>query len=82
MDFKPAHSIGVNFGQTGAGWFLSPNFADNEQAFEIRYVWRPRNFPSVDARIRWREDIEQQTDAVRKRERLDAFLRLTWQFGQ
>lgn len=82
MDFKPAHSVGVNFGRTGAGWLLSPNFADNEQAFEIRYVWRPRTFPAIDARVRWREDIEQQADALQRRERLDAFLRLTWQFGR
>ena len=82
MDFRPRHSVGVNFGQTGAGWLLSPNFADNEQAFELRYLWRPRNFPSVDARLRWREDIERQSDALQERERLDAFLRVTWQFGQ
>ena len=82
MDFKPTHSVGINFGRTGAGWLLSPNFADNEQAFEIRYVWRPRTFPAIDARIRWREDIEQLTDALQRRERFDAFLRLTWQFGR
>lgn len=80
MEFKPWHSIGVMYSRTGAGWLLSPNFAENEESFEIRYQWRPRNFPAIDARIRWREDIDQLTMAERKRERYDAFLRLTWQF--
>lgn len=80
MDFRPRHNIGVSYSHTGAGWLLSPNFAHNEESFEIRYQWRRRNRPAIDFRIRWREDIEQQITAVRKRERLDAFLRLTWQF--
>jgi hypothetical protein len=80
MEFKPRHNIGVFYSRTGAGWLLSPNFLNNEEAYEIRYQWRPRNFPAIDARIRWREDIEQHTTADRKRERVDAFLRLTWQF--
>jgi hypothetical protein len=81
MEFKPRQNIGVFYSRTGAGWLLSPNFLQNEESFEIRYLWRPRNFPAIDARIRWREDIHQLTTADRKRERIDAFLRLTWQFG-
>jgi hypothetical protein len=81
MNFKPRQNVGLFYSHTGAGWLLSPNFAQNEQSFEIRYQWRPRNRPAIDFRVRWREDLEQQTGAVRKRERLDAFLRLTWQFG-
>jgi hypothetical protein len=80
MEFRPRQSLGVFYSRTGAGWLLSPNFAQNEESFEIRYVWRPRNFPAIDFRLRWREDIEQQTNANNKRERIDAFLRLTWQF--
>ena len=82
MDFKPTHNIGINYAHTGAGWLLSPNFAQNEQLFEIRYQWRPKRFPAIDARIRWREDIAQNIAAVQKREVLDAFVRVTWQFGQ
>ena len=82
MDFKPRHSIGVNYGRTGAGWLLSPQFAPNEELFEIRYQWRPKQFPAIDARIRWREDIELQSGALQKREVLDAFVRITWQFGR
>ncbi len=80
MEFKPRQNIGVFYSRTGAGWLLSPNFLQNEESFEVRYQWRPRNFPAIDARIRWREDIHQLTTADRKRERFDAFLRLTWQF--
>ena len=82
MDFKPTHNIGVNYGRTGAGWLLSPQFAQNEELFEIRYQWRPRRLPAIDARIRWREEIEQQSGALQKREVFDAFVRVTWQFGR
>jgi hypothetical protein len=81
MDFKSGHSIGINYGETGTGWLLSPNFRQNEESFEVRYVWRPKNFPMIDARIRWREDIEQEIASLRKREVFDAFLRMTWQFN-
>jgi hypothetical protein len=80
LDFQPGHSIGINYSQTGAGWLLSPNFVDNEESVEARWLWRPRNFPAVDARLRWREDIEQLVGSDRKRRSVDAFLRLTWQF--
>ena len=82
MDFKPTHNIGINYGRTGAGWLLSPQFAQNEELFEIRYQWRPKRFPAIDARIRWREEIEQQSGTLQKRELLDAFVRITWQFGR
>jgi len=82
MDFAPTHNIGINYGRTGAGWLLSPQFAQNEELFEIRYQWRPRRFPPIDARIRWRQDIEQQSGALQKRDVFDAFVRVTWQFGR
>lgn len=80
MDFIPGHNIGINYGQTGAGWLLSPNFRNNEESLELRYVWRPKNFPTIDARVRRREDIDQEPGSLRKREVFDAFLRVTWQF--
>lgn len=82
MNFRPRQNIGIFYSHTGAGWLLSPNFAQNEKGFEVRYQWRPLNRPAIDFRVRWREDLEQQVTAVRKRERFDAFLRLTWQFGR
>jgi len=80
MDFIPGHNIGINYGQTGAGWLLSPNFRNNEESIELRYVWRPKNFPTIDARVRRREDIDLEPGSLRKREIFDVFLRLTWQF--
>ena len=80
MDFAPSHSIGINYGKTGAGWLLSPQFRPNEDLFEIRYQWRPEHFPLVEARIRWREDLDQLIGTVQKREVFDFYLRLTWEF--
>ncbi len=82
MDFKPSHNIGINYGRTGAGWLLSPQFAQNEELFEIRYQWRNDRFPALDVRVRWREEIEIQSTAMQKRRVFDAFARLTWLFGQ
>ena len=81
LDFIPSHSIGVNFGRTGAGWLISPNFRPNEEMFEVRYQWRPSNFPSLELRLRWRQDIEQEIGALQKRDVFDSFLRITWQFS-
>lgn len=83
MDFLPTHSIGVNYAQTGAGWLLSPQFRPNEELFEIRYIWNPRRpyFPLLEARIRWREDLEQRVGTLRKQEELDGYIRLTWEFA-
>lgn len=82
MEFRPRHNIGVNYGQTGAGWLLSPNFRENEELFEIRYQWRPANFPAIDVRLRLREDIEQLTSVLTKQRVVDAFIRLTWQVSR
>ncbi|UCH48287.1 MAG: hypothetical protein JSU95_00180 [Betaproteobacteria bacterium] len=82
MDFIPTHNIGVNYGRVGAGWLLSPQFRPNEEQLEFRYQWRNPRWPLVEARIRWREDLEQPVETQRKRDTLDAFLRLTWEFGK
>ncbi|MEL7450139.1 MAG: hypothetical protein AAFN78_13075 [Pseudomonadota bacterium] len=81
MDVLPGHSVGINYANTRAGWLLSPNFPDNEESFEVRWLWRSSYFPPVDARIRWRQDIERAVDSNQRRESVEAFLRLTWQFG-
>ena len=78
MDFKPRHSIGVNYGEAGAGWLLSPQFRQNERLFEIRYQWRKSRQFAVDLRIRQRRDIEPLAFTLEKREETDVFLRLTW----
>jgi hypothetical protein len=78
MDFRPNHSIGINYGEVDAGWLLSPQFRQNESLVEIRYLWRKNQRLAFDFRIRRRKEMEQQTLTVGKREETDVFIRLTW----
>ena len=78
MDFKPKHSIGVNYGEVGAGWLLSPQFRQNESLAEIRYQWRKSRQLAFDFRIRQRKELEQPALTTGRREELDFFLRFTW----
>jgi hypothetical protein len=80
MNFRPTHSIGINYGRTEAGWLLSPQYGKNEQLFEIRYLWRRSRQLAIDVRGRWREDLEQLVTADRKREAFDVYVRFTWGF--
>ncbi len=80
MDFLPGHSIGLNYAQTGSGWYLSPQFRPNEELLELRYQWRTEDFPLVEIRIREREDLDQEVTASRKRSEVDGYIRLTWEF--
>jgi hypothetical protein len=81
MDFAPGHSIGLNYGRTGAGWYLSPQFRPNEELFEIRHQWRPSHFPLLEARVRWREELDQLVGTEQRRKVFDFYLRLTWEFN-
>lgn len=78
MDIKPNHSVGINYGQVGAGWLLSPQFRQNESLVEIRYQWRKSSQLAVDFRVRHRKELEQQALTDRKREETDYFVRFTW----
>jgi len=78
MDFKAKHSIGVNYGEVGAGWLLSPQFRQNESLAEIRYQWRKSRQLAFDFRIRQRKELEQPALTTGRREELDFFLRFTW----
>ncbi len=80
MDFKPGHSIGINYAGTGHGWLMSPQFRPNEDLCEVRYQWRPKKLPLFEWRVRWREDLVQPVDTLRKRDMFDMYLRLTWEF--
>ncbi len=80
IDFRPNHSIGINYARTGAGWLLSPQYRANEALFEIRYMWRPVGLPFLEARVRWREDLEPVVGSLRKGEEFDTYIRLTWDF--
>jgi hypothetical protein len=80
MDIAPHHHIGVNYGRTGAGWLLAPQFRPNEELREIRYQWRPEHLPLLEARIRHRQDLEKLEGVQEKRSVFDLFVRLTWRF--
>ena len=78
MDFKPSHSVGVNYGRVGAGWLLSPQFRQNESLAEIRYLWRRSKDLALDIRVRRRTDLEQLAGSDQKQSEVDFFVRLTW----
>lgn len=80
MEFKPGHSIGLNYGWTGGGWLLSPQFRPNDELLEIRYQWNYEDWPLIEIRARQREDIEQRLGTNRKRDEFDFYARVTWQF--
>lgn len=80
MDFVPKNSIAVNYGRIDAGWMLSPHFRPNEETVELRYQWRPDNFPLIEARVRWRQDLDRELDSLQRSRVVDGFIRLTAQF--
>ena len=80
MDFLPDHSIGLNYAITEAGWLISPQYADNERLYEIRYMWRPTNRLTLDIRGRWRDDLHQRIVDDPGRDRFDFYTRVTWSF--
>ena len=80
MDFVPNHNIGINFGKTEAGWLLSPQYADNERLFEVRYMWQPTDYLTLDVRGRWRDELRQRIIEEPDRDRFDFYARLTWSF--
>jgi hypothetical protein len=81
MEFLPNHSIGINFAETGAGWLMSPQYADNERLLELRYMWRPTDRLTLDVRGRWRDEISQRIIEDEGRDRFDFYARFTWSFA-
>ena len=81
VDFRPDHSVGVNYGLAGAGWLLSPQYRENEEVIEIRYLWRRSPNLALDIRGRWRKELEQLDNTARKQEDLNVFARFTLGFG-
>ena len=80
MDFRPGHSIGVNYGRLGAGWLLSPQYRENEELRAIRYVWRYRDNRTIEIRFRQRKELKQLVTAQRKLDDFDLFVRMTSRF--
>lgn len=81
VDFRQDHSIGINYGRADAGWLMSPQYRENEEAVEMRYMWRRGPNLAFDIRARWREELEQLENTARKRQELNVFARLTLGFG-
>ena len=78
MEFKPNHSLGVNYGEVGAGWLLSPQFRQNEALAEIRYLWRRSKDLALDIRFRQRTEMEQLVSSDQLQTEYDFFVRITW----
>ena len=81
MDFRPGHSIGINYARMGAGWLLSPQYRQNEELKAIRYVWNFRKNKTLEIRARQRDDIDQLLTAQNKRDGFDLFVRMTLRFS-
>ena len=80
MDFLPKHSIGLNYGRTGSGWLLSPEYKPNQELIQVGYQWRPKQFPMIETHVRQRKDLQQQVSATQKKLEYDFSVRATWQF--
>ncbi len=77
FDLMPDHNLGIIYGQTEAGWLLSPDFRPNDNTAEIRYQ---RRFPgawSFEARYRFREERRIPWDVEQGRRDADVYVRLT-----
>ena len=80
MEIRPGHSLGLNYGRTDAGWLLSPQYRENEELLEVRYLWKKSSRLTIEVRARLRKELDRLNTAVRKREEIDGFVRLTWRF--
>ncbi len=80
IDFAPRHSIGINYGQTGAGWLLSPQYSANERLEEVRYVYKARKNFTVELKLRRRRELVRSIAPDGLREQVDAFIRITWRW--
>jgi len=77
MDLRPNHSIGINYGRAAPGWLLSPQYRDNEELIEIRYLWRRSRILALDFRIRGRRDLVKPISEPQRRDEIDFFARFT-----
>jgi hypothetical protein len=77
QDFVPGHSISLVYGENEAGWLLSADFPTNTAMTEVRYDWEVMSGHLLEARVRDRTDLQQQTNAVQKRSEVDVYVRYT-----
>ena len=81
MDFYPKHSIGLLVGEADAGWLLSPQYRNNETLTELRYNWRPDSNLQVDARLRYRKEVDRITGSDQRGEQWQFYLRGTVRYS-
>jgi hypothetical protein len=77
---RPGHHVGIVYGRADAGWLISPDFRNNDALAEIRYQWQLRPTLSLEARYRWREELDIPAAAARARVDRDVYLRLSTRF--
>jgi hypothetical protein len=82
MEVWPNHSIGINYARAEAGWLISPQYRDNEELVEVRYLWRKNQKLALEFRLRGRQDLEQLASEPGKRDELDFFARFTLGFAR
>ncbi len=80
LDWQPGHSIGAVYGRVEPGWLVSNDYRENDQLFEVRYLWRARPDTAVELRYRWRRELERLVDAEQRRRDQDIYLRATYRF--
>jgi hypothetical protein len=81
MDFYPNHSVGFQYAETDAGWLLSPDYINNSKQMEVRYSWRPEGNVILDARIRYREEMDRLAGSERRGEEWSFFVRATVRYS-
>ena len=79
LDFRPRHSLGVVYGEAGAGWLVSPDFRPNNTLLEARYRWQLAEAWRFEARLRRRQDLERPSGEQRRVDD-DLYVRLTWRY--
>ncbi|HRQ65462.1 MAG TPA: hypothetical protein PKZ76_11490 [Xanthomonadaceae bacterium] len=73
-------SLGLVWGRVPTGWLVSSDFRNNDELGEVRWLWRIHSQFSVDARWRWRRELDVPGAAARARVDRDAYLRATWRY--
>ena len=80
IDIIPKHSLGLLAGRAGDGWLLSPDFRDNTNLYEARYKWIVNKKQKLEARFRYRVDIDQRVGVAQDRVDKDLYVRYTLKF--
>jgi hypothetical protein len=77
---RPGHHVGVVYGRVDAGWLISPDLRNNDELAEVRYQWQLRAGLSMEARYRWRQELDVPATAEGPRVDRDVYLRVSARF--